>query len=167
MHANVSRITLVALLLLALSSLPAAAQTAERSRAQMIEHGKYLVLIGHCNNCHTVGYTAAAGKVPEEQWLMGNPVGWRSKNGTTYALNLRLYMQNLSEEGWIQAARTVQSRPPMPWWSLRDTTDDDLKAMYWYIRSLVPAGQPAPAFLPPDQTPRPPYAQLPDMSLSQ
>ena len=43
--------------------------------------------------------------------------------------------------------------------------DDDLKAVYHYIRSLAPAGQPAPAFLPPDQTPRPPYDQLPDMSL--
>jgi mono/diheme cytochrome c family protein len=166
MHATVSPIAFVALWLWAFSCLPAIAQTAEHSR-EMIEHGKYLVLLGHCNNCHTAGYAAAVGKVPEERWLLGNPVGWRGKNGTTYAINLRLYMQNLSEEGWIQVVRTVQLRPPMPWWSLRDTTDDDLKAMYWYIRSLVPVGQPAPAFLPPDQIPRPPYNQLPDMSLSQ
>jgi hypothetical protein len=129
MKANVAPMTLVALLLWTLSPLPAIAQTAERSRAQMIEHGKYLVLLGHCNNCPTAGYIAAAGKGPEERWLMGNPVGWCGKNGTTYAINLRLYMQKLSEEGWMQTARTVQPRPPMPWWSLRDTTDDDLKAM--------------------------------------
>src|SRR5262245_45512536 len=129
-----------------------------------IERGRYLVVIGHCNNCHTAGYTAASGKIPEDRWLMGNPIGWRSKKGTTYAINLRLYVHNLSEEGWIHVARTAQSRAPMPWWSLRDTNDDDLRAMYRYIRSLTPLGEPAPSFLPPDQVPPRPYQQLPDMS---
>ena len=95
---------------------------------------------------------------------MGNPVGWRSKHGTTYASNLRLFVQNLSEEGWIQVVRTVQWRPPMPWWSMRDHSEEELRAMYHYIRSLTPVGQPTPAFLPPDQEPRRPYNQLPDMS---
>lgn len=140
------------------------AQAQEGARVATIERGRYLVLIGHCNNCHTAGYSQALGKVPEERWLMGNPVGWRGKNGTTYAPNLRLYVQALSEEGWLNMARTAQSKPPMPWWSLRDTTDEDLKAMYQYIRSLRPVGQPAPAFLPPDQVPPRPYNQLPDMS---
>lgn len=36
-------------------------------------------------------------------------------------------------------------RPPMPWFALRDMTDDDLVAVYRFIRSLGPAGQPAPA----------------------
>ena len=76
----------------------------------------------------------------------------------------RLFVQNLSEDGWLHVARTIQTRPPMPWWSLRDTTDDDLRAMYQYIRSLTPAGPPAPSFLPPDQVPPRPYQQLPDMS---
>ena len=129
-----------------------------------IERGRYLVLIGHCNNCHTAGYAASMGKIPEERWLTGNPIGWRGKQGTTYATNLRLYVQNLSEEGWIQAAREIQSRPPMPWWSLRETNDEDLRAMYRYVRSLTPFGQPAPSFLPPDQVPPRPYNQLPDMS---
>ena len=95
---------------------------------------------------------------------MGNPVGWRGKKGTTYASNLRLFVQNLSEEDWIQVVRTVEWRPPMPWWSMRDHTEDELKAMYHYIRSLTPVGQPAPSFLPPDQVPPRPYQQLPDMS---
>ncbi len=95
---------------------------------------------------------------------MGNPVGWRSKKGTTYATNLRLYFQNLSEDGWLQVARTAQPRAPMPWWSLRDTSDEDLRAMYRYIKSLTPLGEPAPSFLPPDQVPARPYQQLPDMS---
>ena len=129
-----------------------------------LERGRYMVLTGHCNNCHTAGYVAASGKIPEDRWLMGNPVGWRSKQGTTYGTNLRLYVQNLSEEGWIQAVRNGRPRAPMPWWSLRDTSEDDLRAMYRYIRSLAPLGEPAPAFLPPDQVPTRPYQQLPDMS---
>ena len=54
----------------------------------------------------------------------------------------------------------------MPWWTLRDTSDDDLKAMYRYIRSLQPLGDPAPSFVPPDQVPSPPYSQMPDMSVT-
>jgi mono/diheme cytochrome c family protein len=134
------------------------------SPAATLERGRYMVLTGHCNNCHTAGYVAAAGKIPEERWLMGNPLGWRSKQGTTYGTNLRLYVQGLSEEGWIQAVRNTQPRAPMPWWSLRATSDDDLRAMYRYMRSLTPLGEPAPAFLPPDQVPPRPYQQLPDMS---
>ena len=129
-----------------------------------LERGRYMVLTGHCNNCHTAGYVTTSGKIAEDRWLMGNPLGWRSKQGTTYGTNLRLYLQNLSEEGWIQAVRNAQPRAPMPWWSLRETSDDDLRAMYRYIRSLTPLGQPAPAFLPADQVPPRPYQQLPDMS---
>ena len=40
-------------------------------------------------------------------------------------------------------------------------TVQDLRAIYRYIRHLGPAGQPAPAYLPPDQTPKGPYVQFP------
>lgn len=132
--------------------------------ATVLERGRYMVLVGHCNNCHTAGYMQSAGNVPEARWLMGNPVGWRSKAGTTYASNLRITFANLTEDGWVQVARTMKTRPPMPWWSVRDTSDDDLRALYRYIRSLAPLGEPAPAFLPPDREPPPPYNVLPDLS---
>jgi mono/diheme cytochrome c family protein len=132
--------------------------------AATLDRGRHLVLIGHCNNCHTPGYIQAAGKTPEELWLTGSPLGWRSKSGTSYAPNLRLFVQNMSEQDWIKIMRTVEWRPPMPWWSVREHTDDELSAMYEYIRSLRPLGKPAPSFLPPDQVPPRPYHQLPDMS---
>ena len=141
-----------------------AAAVAQVPPAGSLERGRYMVLTGHCNNCHTAGYANASGNVPEEKWLMGNPVGWRGKRGTTYGTNLRLYVSNLSEDAWIQAIRTAEPRAPMPWWSVRATSDEDLRAMYRYIRSLQPLGDPAPAFLPPDQEPRPPYWRSPDMS---
>ena len=132
--------------------------------AGSLERGRYMVLTGHCNNCHTAGFVATNGKVPEEKWLMGNPVGWRSKQGTTYGTNLRLFVAAMSEDAWVQVIRTAEPRAPMPWWSLRATSDDDLRAMYRYIRSLQPLGDPAPPFLPPDKEPKRPYQQLPDMS---
>jgi mono/diheme cytochrome c family protein len=149
-------------LLTTIGAAPRAEDTARRGA--LVERGRYIVLVGHCNNCHTAGYMQAAGKVPEQQWLMGNPLGWRSRSGTTYASNLRLFFANLSEDGWIKVARTIETRPPMPYWSLRDTSDDDLRALYHYIRSLAPLGTPAPAFLLPDREPPRPYHQLPDLS---
>jgi mono/diheme cytochrome c family protein len=153
---------MTAIISAALFSASALAQVAP-SKATL-ERGRHLVLIGHCNNCHTAGYAPSSGKVPEERWLMGNPLGWRGKNGTTYASNLRIFVQNLSEKDWLNVMRTVEWRAPMPWWSIRDHTDDELKAMYHYIRSLKPVGEPAPAFLPGDKVPPRPYQQLPDMS---
>ncbi len=133
--------------------------------ADAISRGRYVVLVSHCNNCHTAGYAGREGAVPEAQWLMGNPVGWRGRSGTVYAINLRLFMQDLSEQDWLRIARDGRARPPMPWWSLRDMSDADLRAMYHYIRSLRPAGTPAPGALPVDREPTPPYNQLPDMSM--
>ena len=138
---------------------------AESARqAELIERGRYMVVTGHCNNCHTNGYAAASGEVPESQWLTGNPVGWRGKEGTVYAPNLRIYLQGMDVKTWLLAAKNAKPRAPMPWWSVRETSDDDLVAMYAYIRSLQPVGVPAPSFLPAGQVPKPPYNQLPDMS---
>src|SRR2546423_2048504 len=149
--------------LLAAGSAPnAVAQVA--STAAGLERGRYMVLTGHCNNCHTAAYVPAAGKIPEEKWLMGNPIGWRSKQGTAYGTNLRLFVKDLSEDDWIRIVREGRPRAPMPWWSLRETGDDDLRAMFRYIRSLQPLGEPAPAFLPADQVPPRPYQQLPAIS---
>lgn len=42
------------------------------------ERGKYLVLIGGCNDCHTPGFIESDGKGPaESEWLTGSPVGFR------------------------------------------------------------------------------------------
>lgn len=50
----------------------------------------------------------------------------------------------------------------MPWFALRDMTDEDLRAIHQYVRSLGPAGTPAPACVPTDRTPAPPYVQFPE-----
>ena len=123
--------------------------------------GRYLVIIAGCNDCHTAGYADAVGKIPEKDWLTGDRIGWRGPWGTTYATNLRLHMQHLSEEQWLTIARAAEFRPPMPWYILREMTDQDLRAIYRFIRNLGPAGEQAPAFLPPTQEPPQPYILFP------
>ena len=117
-----------------------------------LQRGRYVLQIGGCNDCHTAGYAAAGGKVPDAQWVAGDAVGWQGPWGTTYPVNLRLYMQGLSEDQWVKKAKTLSTRPPMPWFALRDMTHEDLRALYRYIRHLGPAGKPAPAYVPPGGT---------------
>lgn len=132
------------------------------SGAELVERGRYLVKIAGCNDCHTAGYAPSGGNVPEDQWLTGDKLGFRGPWGTTYPINLRLHVQAYSEEQWLEYARSMQSRPPMPWFALRDMTEDDRRAIYHYMRHLGPAGEPAPVYLPPGERPNGPVIQFPE-----
>lgn len=131
----------------------------------MVKRGRYIVETGGCNTCHTALFGVTGGKIPESQWLAGDSVGWRGPWGTTYATNLRLYMQDLSEEEWVKRGRNLSTRPPMPWFAIQAMTDEDLRALYRYVRSLGAAGKPAPSYIPPLFTPRGPYVQFPFLPL--
>jgi mono/diheme cytochrome c family protein len=143
-------------------ALGASAGAADKKPADPLrERGRYLTTIAGCNDCHTPGYAMSGGKVDEKQWLIGDTLGWRGPWGTTYPVNLRLYMEQISEKEWVEQAQTLETRPPMPWFALNRMTPSDLRAIYRFIRSLGPAGEKAPAFVPPNQEPRPPYVMFP------
>lgn len=148
-----------AALMLTLSTLPAIAADPPKASAADLARGRYLTVIGGCNDCHTEGYAPSDGKVPENDWLQGSVVGFRGPWGTTYAVNLREKLGGMSEAEWIRYARALQARPPMPWFTLNQWTSADLRALYRYVRQLGPAGAPAPAYLPPDKEPKPPFVQ--------
>lgn len=143
--------------------LPATAQTPGSGTAKSpeIERGRYLVKISGCNDCHTPGYAAKSGQVDEKLWLTGDKLGWSGPWGTTYSPNLRTFMAGMTQAQWVQHARTMTPRPPMPWFNVRAMTEDDLKAIYSYTRSLGPGGEPAPAYLPPGTKPAGPAIQFP------
>ena len=96
----------------------------------------------------------------ESDWLTGELVGWYGPWGTTYATNLRLFMQGLSEDSWVKFSRAIKARPAMPWWELREMRDQDLRAIYVFIKRLGPKGVNVPAYLPPNQKPKPPYFEF-------
>lgn len=128
---------------------------------KQVERGRYLLKIAGCNDCHTPGYLLAEGKVPENLWLTGETLGWRGPWGTTYGSNLRLFLSALTEDQWVRTAQALKSRPPMPWFTLNIMHEEDLRAIYQFIRFLGPGGEPAPDYVPPDQEPKTPYALFP------
>ena len=101
----------------------------------------------------------AGGKVAPSDWLLGTPVGFRGPWGVSYPANLRLTVQAVTEEEWLKFAR-VERLPPMPWFNLRDMNDDDLRAVYRFIRALGPKGERMPAALSPKANVGTPYIEF-------
>lgn len=143
----------------ALLALSCSAVAAESSAT--LERGRYLVQIGGCNDCHTPNFAMSGGQVAESQWLTGDSLGWHGPWGTTYPPNLRRYMAGIAEEEWVQVARHADYRPPMPSLVLRAMSEQDLRAIYRFVRALGPAGEAAPAYLPPDQQAVGPVVRFP------
>ncbi|WP_225589223.1 cytochrome c family protein [Pseudoxanthomonas sp. PXM01] len=137
----------------AMASLPAQAP----SEADLLARGEYLVRIAGCNDCHTPGYAQAGGEVAKDAWLVGSPMGFNGPWGTTYATNLRLRMQELSEAQWMEYSANLRTRPMMPDFAVRAMTEDDRRAIYRFVHALGTAGQPAPEALPPGTPPPAPY----------
>lgn len=148
--------TLLALVCSALAPLHVASAAEPGLDPAAVARGKYLLTISGCNDCHTPGGMEKGPAVPERDWLTGVPVGYQGPWGTTYASNLRLVIGGMSESQWLLHARQPR-RPPMPWFNLREMSDDDLKAVYAFVRSLGSAGQPMPDYVAPGGKVTTPY----------
>lgn len=139
---------------------PPAVTATEVTGASDIEIGRYLTRIGGCNDCHTPGYLQADGRLPESRWLTGNPVGFRGPWGVTYASNLRLTVQTISEDDWVAMLAERNDAPPMPWPITKAMSEANRRALYRYIRSLGPAGPQTPPRLAPDEKPSTAYVDM-------
>jgi mono/diheme cytochrome c family protein len=124
-----------------------------------VARGRYLVVYGACNDCHTPGWRESDGTLPAARWLTGSKIGFRGAWGTSYPVNLRLEFQTLAEDQWLIAVRTRGGHPPMTWHDLRVLSASDRHAIYAFIKSLGPAGVPAPFAIPPWRTPVTPYIE--------
>ena len=144
-----------------LLSGPLAAFADDAANTDLVARGRYLVLITSCNECHTASYADSMGQVPEAQWLMGDALGWQGPWGTTFAPNLRLSLSRMTADAWVAFARNLQSRPPMPSLSLNQMSEEDLRSVYAFIRTLQPLGEPAPVYLPPGQVAATPVVVFP------
>ena len=120
----------------ALAAFAAGKTAADNSDVRLVARGRYLVMLGGCNDCHTPGFALAAGNVSETQWLTGDRLGWQGDWGTTYPPNLRLRINAMDLATWKAFAKNLRTRPPMPYWAINAMSDDDLEALWAYVHSL-------------------------------
>lgn len=161
----------------------------------LLARGKYLTILGGCNDCHTPKKMGPSGPendmsrllsghpqdpklpappqlAPSSPWnigVSGDLTAWAGPWGISYAPNLTpdtvtgLGVPGLwTEELFIRTMRTGKhigtSReilPPMPWFNYGKATDQDLKAIWAYLKSIPPVRNlvPDPVIAPPPPPP--------------
>jgi mono/diheme cytochrome c family protein len=95
---------------------------------------------------------------PKGSWIWAGAASMTAFSGPwgiSFASNLTPHatgMETWTEEEFITAMRTGKHRgngrpilPPMPWFNLAEATDNDLKAMWAYLRSIPPIDNQVPA----------------------
>jgi len=121
---------------------PVTSPVAASNSTDPVTRGEYLAQISGCSDCHTLqkqGEPIAALAFAGGFELQG-PFGTvTSANITPDPSGISYYDEKL----FIQAMRTgkVGARslnPIMPWFMMRNMTDDDLKAIFAYLRTLKP-----------------------------
>jgi len=117
---------------------PIAPPLASAFAPDLVARGKLLASLGNCAVCHTArnGVPNAGGKPLETPF------------GTVYSTNITPDAQtgigSWSLEAFVRAMREGISRdghrlyPAFPYTSFRNTSDDDLKALYAYLMSQTP-----------------------------
>lgn len=160
----------------------------EMTERQMIEHGKFLVTVGGCDDCHTPknfgpqgpeldmtrrlsGHPEGSQLAPVDTSLIGPWVYFASDLtaavgpwGVSFSANLtpdkETGIGTWQPEMFINAMRTGKHLgvadgrpvlPPMPWQTLNHLSDEDLKAMFLYLKSLPAIKNKVPDPIPPHQ----------------
>lgn len=124
-----------------INSAPQPLKVPVQDVADRLEHGKYLTELGGCSNCHTP--KDKMGKsLPGMEFAGGSQFGdfpAVSANITPDPSGISYYDEAL----FIRTIRTghVGARAlnmPMPWWVFRNMTDNDLKDIFAYLRTVKP-----------------------------
>lgn len=135
---------------------------AKRQQSLIIERGRHVIKTMGCNSCHTPDYMIKRSNIPEEDWLVGSTLGFRGSNGTAYPTNLRLLFNNMTEDEWLVLAKQMREDSPMAWIMLSKTVDQDLRAIYKFVKHLGPKGTPALSRLAAGVIPTTQYVDYPD-----
>jgi mono/diheme cytochrome c family protein len=148
------------------ASLDAQGPAAKRA-ADRVERGRYLVTIAACHDCHSPKVDQQMTPDPARP-LSGRPsttappvqgtndirasldlTAWAGPWGNSYAANLTPDPETgigarYDEAAFIKTIRTGKKpegealAPPMPWNVYAKMTDEDLKAVFAYLRTLTP-----------------------------
>ena len=149
----------------ALALLAAAYVDGQTAQAARVERGKYLVSIAACHDCHSPKVDEQM-TPDAKRFLAGRPqttmpptqgtgeirasldlTAWSGPWGNSYAANLTPDSETglgtrYTEASFIQTLRTGKKPegeallPPMPWTVYRNMTDEDLKSIFAYLRTL-------------------------------
>jgi mono/diheme cytochrome c family protein len=136
-------------------------------RATRVERGRYLVTIAACHDCHSPKVDAQM-TPDAARALSGRPIttlppvqatteirasldltAWAGPWGNSYAANLTPdgetgLGRRYTEASFVETIRTGKKpegemlAPPMPWNVYRNMTDEDLKSIYAYLKTLKP-----------------------------
>jgi hypothetical protein len=128
-------------------------------RSNQVAYGDYLVRIGVCRDCHSP-MDAQGQRVPGMEFAGGtrleSPLGpVAAANITSDASGIPYY----TEELFFEVMRTGMARSRkihdmMPWRIYGQQTDEDLKAMFAYIRTIPPVPHRVDNAEPPTECPR-------------
>jgi hypothetical protein len=129
------------------------------NRSDQVAYGDYLVRIGVCRDCHTPADEQGQA-IPNMEFGGGFPITSplgpiASANITSDPSGIPYYTEDL----FLEVMRTgmVRSRKLheyMPWRMYGTQTDEDLKAMFAYIKTLPPVQHRVDNSLPPTDCPR-------------
>ena len=125
------------------------------------------LLAGHPANAPVPA--VPAGALTPDGWAAltnAHLTAWAGPWGVSFAANLTPHATGLgswTEKDFIAAMRTGKHAgvgrpilPPMPWFNIAQMPDDDLGALFAYLRSLPAIDNPVPEPQPPPATPPPP-----------
>ena len=153
----------------ALAAAQTAAQKPAADPAAKLAHGRYLVQIMGCGDCHTPG--SFYGAHDAGRALSGSEMGWRGPWGVRYAANLTPDLDTgLGYWSASELAKTLRTgvRPdgtkigaPMPIENIMQMTQADAEAVAAYLQSLKPVKHAVPAALLPGVEPKGPVLEFP------
>lgn len=155
------------------------------SQEELVARGKYLTLIGGCNDCHSPKVMTPMGPQPDtsrllsghpqemplpplvktNDWVLFNPTAtaFIGPWGASYAANLTpddTGIGNWTFEQFDRAFRQGKFKglensrpllPPMPWQMYSNMTQDDVKAVFTYLKTLPPIKNLVPSPVTPDK----------------
>ncbi len=149
------------------TTVSAQAPVKQAQKAQRVERGRYLVTIAGCHDCHSPKVDMMM-TPDSARLLSGRPMttqppvqgttdirasldltAWAGPWGNSYAANLTPDRETglgarYDEAAFIKTIRTGKKpegeilAPPMPWPVYSKMTDEDLKAVFAYLRTLTP-----------------------------
>jgi hypothetical protein len=161
----------------------------ELTDQELIEKGKYLVMISGCHDCHSpkrmtengileiIEETALSGfqegsemmkpnkGALKDNWVLMHPdlTQYAGPWGVSFAANITSDATGIgtwTEEQFMRAMKQGKYKglensrmllPPMPWFNFVNAKDEDLKAMFRYLKSTKPVRNLVPPPIPPDE----------------